>query len=326
MDSQTYLVQAQGLELKFRLWGQQGPCILLLHGFGGSPLDWSEIAQELKHNYRLIAPDLRPFFSSLQPITFSQQAHILSQALWLFINQHFKAEASPQIHIVGSSYGSALGWTLQFTDLPEDSLLLSDPPLPPIHHLLKTNNKLDILSYTLINPMPHSPIKYLRSWELRVLFMLSSWPRILSLYLRSSLGQRKLVELGQIFRMGLRGQGRLKNFNDRKLKLVYKALKRFLWIIRQEDWSKWNQQKSHSHLLVLAADKDSVFQQKGFKSYLTLCQNSMHFQYLLKANHHALSSHAQAISTHLKNHITETQKVKKLSAAAVLAIATRFSA
>ena len=45
-------IEIQGLSFKYKVYGE-GPVIFMLHGFGGGPADWAEIARFLEDGYKI---------------------------------------------------------------------------------------------------------------------------------------------------------------------------------------------------------------------------------------------------------------------------------
>src|SRR5690606_13806231 len=100
-------IQVGELSFKCATSGQAGPLVVLLHGYGGGPLDWRNIVPLLETNHRLLIPNLMPLFSSRQPLTFSRQVEIVAALL----NQ-LNGAREPFV-LVGASYGGTLSWGLR---------------------------------------------------------------------------------------------------------------------------------------------------------------------------------------------------------------------
>lgn len=237
------------LEFKCTAAGANGPLVILLHGFGGGPLDWHHAVPGLSEKHRLLIPNLTPFFTSSRPIGFSKQIEVLSG----LINQ-LNPTGEPFV-LAGTSYGGTLSFGLRahFQSL--------------------------VSGHVLINPMPLDPLSSLKSGQLRMLFGLNMVPGALPLYLKTKAGQEHLFELGSVFGFGGQGRKGLEGgLSERKLNLVAKAVQRFAWIAQNEDWTYWNSQlKDHViPLLLVTGGQDPLFHERDFRSYQQIVPLSEH--------------------------------------------------
>ncbi len=84
--------------------GGQGPTLILLHGFGGSAMDWLPTAKYLVGNFHLLIPDL-PGYGQSSPVPIAQGGiHGEAQALAGFVRAlHVK-----HFGLVGHSMGGAI--------------------------------------------------------------------------------------------------------------------------------------------------------------------------------------------------------------------------
>src|SRR5690349_4478101 len=116
------------LEFKCTKLGSSGPLVVLLHGYGGGPLDWHYVIPSLEANHRLLIPNLTPLFSSPRPHTFSKQVEVMAT----LINQ--LNSAREKFVLVGSSYGGTLSWGLRahFQSLVTGHILINPMPLDPL--------------------------------------------------------------------------------------------------------------------------------------------------------------------------------------------------
>lgn len=221
---------------------------MLLHGYGGGPLEWHNVIPALESHHRLLIPNLTPLFSSVQPLTFSKQVEIVAT----LINQ--LNGAREKFVLVGSSYGGTLSWGL------------------------RAHFRSLVTGHILLNPMPLDPLPCLKSAQLRMLFGLNMVPGALPLFLKSRLGRDLLLELGQVFGFGHHGRTGLESLSERKLALITKAVQRFAWICHHEDWSYWTPQlKDHViPLLLLTGAEDKLFHEKDFRSYQNIVPMSEH--------------------------------------------------
>lgn len=278
-------IRAGELEFKCRASGSDGPLVILLHGYGGGPLDWHHVIPQLEKNHRLIIPNLTPLFSCVNPIGYSKQVEILSS----LINQ-VNPQREPFV-LVGTSYGGTLSWGLRahFQSL--------------------------VTGHVLVNPMPLDPLVSLKSSQLRMLFGLNMVPGALPLFLKTSMGRSLLLELGDAFGFGGDGRKGLLQLSERKLSLVGKAVQRFAWIAQHENWSYWTHQiRDHLiPLLVVTGSKDPLFDEKDFRGYQLLVPMSEH-QSIEYGSHLLIKENADDLSARLIDFIKSLGSAPKLSA------------
>ena len=156
-------------EIKYKVYGDAGPVILLLHGFGGGPQDWAEVITSLSGRFRLIVPNIKTFFSSAQPMTYQQQVTLLS----FFAQEQLKRKNVSTLSLVGQSYGATLTFGLAY--------------------LLRKHNANSVIDqHVVLNPMPFHPFEKLRDKYLQVLVNVSSAPGMIVNFLKSSVGKKSL--------------------------------------------------------------------------------------------------------------------------------------
>jgi len=63
-SQQKFATTEEGTKISFRLWGDHGPILLMLHGGYGSWLHWLRNIEELSKNFQLIIPDMPGFGES----------------------------------------------------------------------------------------------------------------------------------------------------------------------------------------------------------------------------------------------------------------------
>ena len=106
--------------------GGTGPAIVMVHGLGGSHLNWELVGPDLAADYRPYAVDLRGF--GLTPLG-SHSASLKSQVALLV--QFIKAVAGGRALLFGNSMGGLIAMLLA-AHHPRlvDGLVLLDPALP----------------------------------------------------------------------------------------------------------------------------------------------------------------------------------------------------
>jgi pimeloyl-ACP methyl ester carboxylesterase len=276
------------LEFKCTSVGETGPLIVLLHGFGGGPLDWHHTIPGLSANHRLLIPNLTPLFSSVHPISFTQQVEYLGNLI-----SHINQQGEPFV-IVGSSFGGTLSWGIRskFQNL--------------------------VQAHVMVNPMPLEPLPLLKSAQLRVLFGLNMVPGALPLFLKTRKGRELLLELGSVFGFGAEGRRGLEGgLSERKLTLVSKAVQRFAWITQAEDWAHWKKQLMDHMipLLLITGSDDPLFIEKDFRSYQNLVPMSEHMP-VTSANHMLVKTHGDLLAQ------TIAKFVKSLAADSSITVST----
>ena len=102
--------EIDGVRVHFQDAGPaDGPVVFLIHGFASSNLVWSKVLLELaEHGFRVIAPDLLGYGYSAKPrdleYTIGRQAKMI-----IGLMNELGIERA---HIIGSSYGGAVGATI----------------------------------------------------------------------------------------------------------------------------------------------------------------------------------------------------------------------
>src|SRR5690606_18530581 len=94
---------AGGIEVKYRIYGNKGPFVFVVHGFGGAPGDWRGIVDYLQADYRVVVPAIKNFFTYSKPTTYTEHVAALCE----FIDCVMKS-VKEQFHLAGSSYGGTL--------------------------------------------------------------------------------------------------------------------------------------------------------------------------------------------------------------------------
>ncbi|MGB0574351.1 MAG: alpha/beta fold hydrolase [Hyphomicrobiales bacterium] len=104
-SQQKFITTKEGTKISFRLWGDHGPTLVLLHGGYGSWLHWLKNIEELSKDFQLIIPDM-PGFGDSEALpelpNVDKYAKTIFTALKGLINDR-------QFNIVGFSFGSVIG-------------------------------------------------------------------------------------------------------------------------------------------------------------------------------------------------------------------------
>ncbi|MCB0421461.1 MAG: alpha/beta hydrolase [Bdellovibrionales bacterium] len=236
-------VQLDNLQIRYHEIGE-GPLVVLLHGYGGHASNLSAIGKSLAKNHRVVIPHLGILYRTQPALTFAQQIRILKKFM-IHINPYRES-----FHLFGTSYGGALSLGL------------------------RKEFASHVISHTLVNPMPPAPLTFINSKMLKFLFLCDRLPFCLGFLLKYKFGGSTLKKLGKIFHMGISGRRKIQHFNRRKYQLIKKALKRFVWILKSEDWGPW--EKEYSDLiptLVVTSQSDPIFTQEGYLKFRKLFKN-----------------------------------------------------
>lgn len=104
-SEQKIILSKENTKISFRIWGQSGPILVLLHGGYGSWMHFLKNVEELSKNFQLIVPDM-PGFGESEPLpkvpNLDEYAQTLVDALSSLTN-------GSNYNIIGFSFGSAIG-------------------------------------------------------------------------------------------------------------------------------------------------------------------------------------------------------------------------
>lgn len=263
----------------------EGTPIFLLHGFGGSSRDYTDLIEYLRPYGRIYTFHLSPLYNSRDPITFSTMVDTLEKAIRSFLGE------DESFHIFGTSFGGTLSWAL------------------------RSRFPGQVASHTLINPMPLNPMVKLKHPFLRWLIKYGRTPRFMKFIGRTQWGQRSLIELGKNFRIVFLKHQEERRFHKRKLDLISYALDRFFWICSREKWRGWeiNVQPARVPGLLITGHKDPLFAMESFCDYK---KYSDFYHHILPSGEHlATRTHAEEISYLFMKHILSNRagEIKKVS-------------
>lgn len=123
------LVETSEIRLHRVDHGGEGPGIVLVHGLGGSTVDWDAVAPALTEAGRVTAVDLPRF--GLSPPAPSQNVDGIADALAEFA-EAYAAETGGPVALIGNSLGGLVS-TLAAARRPDDisALVLVSPAFPP---------------------------------------------------------------------------------------------------------------------------------------------------------------------------------------------------
>ncbi|MDG2187194.1 MAG: alpha/beta hydrolase [Hyphomicrobiales bacterium] len=105
LSEQKIILSKENTKISFRIWGQSGPILVLLHGGYGSWMHFLKNVEELSKNFQVIVPDM-PGFGESEPFpkvpNLDEYAQTLVDALYSLTN-------GSNYNIIGFSFGSAIG-------------------------------------------------------------------------------------------------------------------------------------------------------------------------------------------------------------------------
>jgi pimeloyl-ACP methyl ester carboxylesterase len=115
---------------------------VLVHGLGGSSLDWTDLLLELSSDVQTIAPDLPGFGGSPPPTGGDYRPAAMAEV----VGQLVEASCHGSAHLIGNSMGGAIA-VLLAARRPElvRSLTLISPAMPQ-HTAMRTNIHLPVLT------------------------------------------------------------------------------------------------------------------------------------------------------------------------------------
>ena len=104
-SEQKIILSKENTKISFRIWGQSGPILVLLHGGYGSWMHFLKNVEELSKNFQVIVPDM-PGFGESEPLPKVQNLDEYAQTL---VDALSSLTNGSNYNIVGFSFGSAIG-------------------------------------------------------------------------------------------------------------------------------------------------------------------------------------------------------------------------
>lgn len=242
--------RSENVEIHYRVEGQ-GPTLVLLHGFGGSHLDWELVAKDLCHQHRIVIPTLTNLYLDLnRRRNFDELVGILRR----FVESQ-RAEGEESVRCAGASFGAALAW----------GLAVQEPSL--------------IKTLFLVSPMPPDPGARLKDFRIRHLLKLAKYPTGVGLFLVSPMGRLFVPYLEAVFQVPwakVKRRRKLAFLTDRKVKVISHSISRFRWIMANTDWAAWESRLGSVSCptLVLWGDHDTLFSEREMVRFSQLIPNS----------------------------------------------------
>lgn len=261
-----------------------GTPIICFHGFGGSSRDYTDLIEYLRPHGKVYALHLSPMYNSRVPMTFSQMVEVVARAIKTFVPEGEK------FHLLGTSFGGTLSWAVRFS-FPGQ-----------------------VLSHTLINPMPLDPMLKLEHPFLRWLIRYGSVPGFMKMLSQTQWGQHSLIELGKNFRIVFYKHQEQRRFHKRKLDLISYALGRFFWISSHEKWKLWQKPSKDVPInILITGHKDPLYSIENFIEYKQYM--NLYHHVLPSGEHVATRTHAEEIAYLFTTHVLaiKIEPLKKIS-------------
>jgi pimeloyl-ACP methyl ester carboxylesterase len=259
--------------IAYRVVGE-GPPLVILHGFGGSHAYLRSLAKELKSHHRVIIPSLESMYLGSKAIPFGQQSELLCDFLISVKKEH------GELTLMGNSYGAGLSWAIAST----------------------TENLVERL--ILVNPMPPNPLKFFKSDSLLRLLKIAKSGPLLALYLSTPMAQKDLRLLATSIRLnwGRRMPSILAVFSRRR-KLVHHLLRRFSWLMTNEEWQPWEEKIDNINIPtdIIVGESDLVFGDDQAKWLKTKIEHA-NIHRIEQAGHMAISSAADKVCQVVLDH------------------------
>lgn len=127
--------------------GEDKPCVLFLHGFGGFFMDWPRVMMTVSRHARVYAIDFPGWgFSEINRHARSMEDDVR------VIHKFIQALDLKRVILCGLSYGGGLAWAAAAMNVPR------------VEHAV------------LLNPMPTSPLEFMKSPIYRGIFLINLSP------------------------------------------------------------------------------------------------------------------------------------------------------
>lgn len=186
-----------------------GPLLILLHGYGGTVMQWDPVVEALKDRFRVVVPNLGHLYMTSNRLLFSVQVELVAE----FIKSHYPGE---KVSVAGMSFGGALAWGLA------------------VQHPQLLNKMI------LVNPMMPHPVNHFRLPETRYFFVLPMNDKAIARLLPTPIGYAFLRRAVDIFRPHKNSSHRdYSELKGRKLDFLSSLISHFSWIMRNENWFFW---------------------------------------------------------------------------------------
>ncbi|MBX2987111.1 MAG: alpha/beta hydrolase [Bdellovibrionaceae bacterium] len=227
-------------KIPFREHGQ-GPILILLHGYGGSVMQWDGVVERLRDSYRVVVPNLSHLYMSQNRLLFP----MIIEHVGNFIEANFPGE---RVSVAGMSFGGMVAW----------GLALQRPAL------------VDRL--VLLNPLVPHPVNHFRRPELRYFFVLPMSVKSVLRTFETPIGEAFLKTAVEIFRPDREMAGPLARLKGRKLAFVADLVAHFAWILRSEDWKFWEKrlEQNQASTLMIWSQDDPLFTEDSYRDFAML--------------------------------------------------------
>ncbi len=267
--------------IQYRHFGE-GELVILVHGYGGSVHQWTNIKDILQHQFQVVIPNLSHIYMSHDKLLFSVQVAKFAMSL----KEQFPGR---RVHMVGTSYGAAICWALSI-----------------LHPEL-------VQSMTLVNPMVPNPIQYFVPSELRYFFVLPISKKAIFILLKTSIGKAFLRKTSELFKGEQKELGiDLDQLNQRKLMFIAHLMAQFSWILRNEDWLYWESKLAdiYPQVTMVYDEDDTLFSSQTYENFSKMIEP---FQKVItqKGGHASIIECAPVISNAIKTAVLSSMPGSK---------------
>ncbi len=228
---------------------QEGPAIILLHGFGGFFMDWPRVLVPVSkhaHTYALDLPGwgFSPGYSDLNSVTDHVEA----------LNDFLEKRKIKRAYLVGISYGAAVAWAAAALGVPAVEKLL------------------------LINPMPPYPMRYMRSHLYKLIFQANRFEFVSrAIHRLLSRPQYLMVVKENLYKGRLLDSFYLQlGYLVIKQPYVGESIHNFARFAPHVNWSEWVRRLSHVSIptIILQGLNDKIFSVESAKYLKQLIPSS----------------------------------------------------
>lgn len=206
---------SHGVQFNYRVQGE-GPAVVVVHGYGGSPVNWQPVVADLSKSFKCYSLNLTKLYYSRSK---ELSMEVIINTLNDFVNYIYSIEGA-KIYLCGNSFGATL---LQ-------AVVLRSPSC--------------VKKFVLVGPMPQKPLWQLRDPILRLITVFGKFKSLNYFLLKSWLGGILYPYLAEIWRITDTPRKShptvktWKDFGERKIRLLVHAITRFCDLNADVSWSK----------------------------------------------------------------------------------------
>jgi len=107
-DPDSQFVQIDGIDFHYKTRGEEGPAVVLLHGFGASLYSWREVMPALGRDYRVFAYDRLAFGLTERPAAWTGENPYTRSASVSRLEELIRVWEADPVILIGNSAGGAV--------------------------------------------------------------------------------------------------------------------------------------------------------------------------------------------------------------------------